>query len=89
MTPVASGIRRAWPWPTLAWVDALEQTLPYLSIAVPFALVTTVGGITVVIRGDREVSDLTTSNGSFVITDAPTGDVTVILRRVCRITQPR
>jgi AGZA family xanthine/uracil permease-like MFS transporter len=33
------------PWPTLAWVDALGATLPYLSIALPFALVTTIGGI--------------------------------------------
>ena len=33
------------PWPTLAWTDALTATLPYLSIALPFALVTTIGGI--------------------------------------------
>jgi adenine/guanine/hypoxanthine permease len=33
------------PWPTLVWADALEATLPYLSIALPFALVTTIGGI--------------------------------------------
>jgi AGZA family xanthine/uracil permease-like MFS transporter len=33
------------PWPTLAWLSALEATLPYLSIALPFALVTTIGGI--------------------------------------------
>jgi len=33
------------PRPTLAWLDALPQTLPYLSIALPFALVTTIGGI--------------------------------------------
>lgn len=33
------------PWPTLAWADALDATLPYLSIALPFALVTTIGGI--------------------------------------------
>jgi AGZA family xanthine/uracil permease-like MFS transporter len=33
------------PWPTLAWLDALDETLPYLSIAIPFALVTTIGGI--------------------------------------------
>jgi len=35
----------ALPWPTLAWLDALETTGPYLSIALPFALVTTIGGI--------------------------------------------
>jgi AGZA family xanthine/uracil permease-like MFS transporter len=39
----ASGL--AVPWPTLAWTDALAATLPYLSIALPFALVTTIGGI--------------------------------------------
>ena len=33
------------PWPTLAWLDALRDTLPYLSIALPFALVTIIGGI--------------------------------------------
>jgi AGZA family xanthine/uracil permease-like MFS transporter len=33
------------PWPTLAWLDAARDALPYLSIAVPFALVTIVGGI--------------------------------------------
>ncbi|MGH7278198.1 MAG: hypothetical protein ACREJG_05870, partial [Candidatus Rokuibacteriota bacterium] len=33
------------PWPTLAWLDAWPATLPYLSIALPFALVTTIGGI--------------------------------------------
>jgi AGZA family xanthine/uracil permease-like MFS transporter len=33
------------PWPTLAWADALGATLPYLAIALPFALVTTIGGI--------------------------------------------
>ncbi len=33
------------PWPTLAWVPALDDALPYLSIALPFALVTIVGGI--------------------------------------------
>jgi AGZA family xanthine/uracil permease-like MFS transporter len=33
------------PWPTLAWLDALEPSLPYLAVALPFALVTTIGGI--------------------------------------------
>jgi AGZA family xanthine/uracil permease-like MFS transporter len=33
------------PLPTLAWLDALPATLPYLAIALPFALVTIVGGI--------------------------------------------
>ena len=35
----------ALPWPTLAWLDALDATLPYLPLAVPFALATVVGGI--------------------------------------------
>src|SRR5438094_1526668 len=33
------------PWPTLAWIDALDAALPYLSVALPFALVTIIGGI--------------------------------------------
>ena len=33
------------PWPTLAWLAAVDDALPYLSIALPFALVTIVGGI--------------------------------------------
>src|SRR5436309_1124359 len=35
----------ALPWPTLAWLDALDAALPYLSVALPFALVTIIGGI--------------------------------------------
>ena len=42
-TPAALGLNI--PWPTLAWLGALDATLPYLSIALPFALVTIVGGI--------------------------------------------
>ena len=38
-------LRLSLPWPTLGWLDALPQTLPYLSIALPFALVTIIGGI--------------------------------------------
>lgn len=38
-------LRLSLPWPTLAWLQALPETLPYLSIALPFALVTTIGGI--------------------------------------------
>jgi len=33
------------PWPTLDWLEALPETLPYLSIALPFALVMIIGGI--------------------------------------------
>src|SRR6266571_4006620 len=35
----------ALPWPTLAWLDALDAALPYLSVALPFSLVTIIGGI--------------------------------------------
>jgi AGZA family xanthine/uracil permease-like MFS transporter len=35
----------ALPWPTLGWLDALDHVLPYLSITLPLALVTTIGGI--------------------------------------------
>jgi AGZA family xanthine/uracil permease-like MFS transporter len=38
-------LRLAPPWPTLAWLDALEDVAPYLSVALPFALITTIGGI--------------------------------------------
>jgi AGZA family xanthine/uracil permease-like MFS transporter len=41
----ASELALAVPWPTLAWIDALPAALPYVSIAVPFALVTVIGGI--------------------------------------------
>jgi AGZA family xanthine/uracil permease-like MFS transporter len=41
----AAGWHLAVPWPTLAWVGALPETLPYLSIALPFAVVTVIGGI--------------------------------------------
>src|SRR3989442_566404 len=43
--PVREALGVAVPWPTLAWLDALETTLPYLSVALPFALVTIIGGI--------------------------------------------
>jgi AGZA family xanthine/uracil permease-like MFS transporter len=35
----------ALPWPTFAWVGTLEDMLPYLPLALPFALATVVGGI--------------------------------------------
>jgi AGZA family xanthine/uracil permease-like MFS transporter len=38
-------LRLALPWPTLDWLHTLPATLPYLSLALPFALVTTIGGI--------------------------------------------
>jgi len=35
----------ALPAPTLAWLTAIETTLPYLAVALPFALATIIGGI--------------------------------------------
>ncbi len=35
----------ALPRPTLGWIEVLGATLPYLSLALPFALATVVGGI--------------------------------------------
>ena len=42
---IGAHLALAIPWPTLAWVGALDDALPYLAIALPFALVTIVGGI--------------------------------------------
>ncbi len=41
----AAALALSVPWPTLAWLDALPATLPYLAVALPFALVTVIGGI--------------------------------------------
>ncbi len=53
MAPLALAL----PWPTLAWLDAWEATLPYLPLALPFALATVVGGIdnteSAVVAGDE------------------------------------
>ena len=47
----------ALPLPTLAWLDAVDATLPYLPLAVPFALATVVGGIdnteSAIVAGDE------------------------------------
>lgn len=47
----------ALPWPTLAWVRALDDMLPYLPVALPFALATVVGGIdnteSAIVAGDE------------------------------------
>lgn len=40
-----AGLGLAVPWPTLAWLDAVPAALPYLAVALPFALVTIIGGI--------------------------------------------
>jgi adenine/guanine/hypoxanthine permease len=43
--PAALAWRVALPHPTLAWIEGWPAAIPYFSIALPFALVTTVGGI--------------------------------------------
>jgi AGZA family xanthine/uracil permease-like MFS transporter len=45
VSPAFGNPALAVPLPTLAWLDALPAALPYLAIAVPFALITIVGGI--------------------------------------------
>ncbi len=42
---VAMRLGLALPWPTLAWLDALDHVLPHLSLALPFAIVTVIGGV--------------------------------------------
>ena len=42
---VGTALALAIPWPTLVWLDALDAALPYFAVALPFALVTIVGGI--------------------------------------------
>ncbi len=45
------------PWPTLRWLEALDDMLPYLPLALPFALATVVGGIdnteSAIVAGDE------------------------------------
>ena len=43
--PAELALALAPPWPTLAWVSALDQILGYLPLALPFAVATVVGGI--------------------------------------------
>src|SRR5262249_491168 len=45
LASMPASLRLAMPWPTLAWLETLPQTLAYLSVALPFALVTIIGGI--------------------------------------------
>jgi AGZA family xanthine/uracil permease-like MFS transporter len=49
--------RLAVPWPTFAWLDALGETWAALSVALPFALATVIGGIdnteSAIAAGDR------------------------------------
>jgi adenine/guanine/hypoxanthine permease len=54
---VPAGWRLAVPWPTLAWLDASRETWGAMSVALPFALATVVGGIdnteSAIAAGDR------------------------------------
>jgi hypothetical protein len=75
-TTASVAAERRW----LAWLG--EQFLGFARPAHAQVTDTTVGGITVIVRGQgREVSDLTDSAGGFVLTNAPTGDVIVLFRR--------
>jgi AGZA family xanthine/uracil permease-like MFS transporter len=53
----AAGLMWAVPWPTRAWIDGLSASLPYIPLAVPFALAALVGGIdnteSAAVAGDR------------------------------------
>jgi AGZA family xanthine/uracil permease-like MFS transporter len=55
--PALGTLGLALPLPTLAWLDALDALLPYLPLAVPFALATVVGGIdnteSAIVAGDE------------------------------------
>ena len=49
----------------------------------------TLSGITVTVIGDGESSAITTASGSFVVTDAPTGEVELVLSRgACEASVP-
>jgi AGZA family xanthine/uracil permease-like MFS transporter len=43
--PVASSLGVNVPWPTLGWLNGLQDCLGYLPVVLPFALATVVGGI--------------------------------------------
>jgi AGZA family xanthine/uracil permease-like MFS transporter len=55
--PAVGALALALPLPTLLWVGALDATLPYLPLALPFALATVVGGIdnteSAIVAGDQ------------------------------------
>lgn len=45
--PPSAQLHLAFPWPTLSWVDEISLALRYLPFAIPFGLLTIVGGINV------------------------------------------
>lgn len=68
--------RQTW----LAWLG--EEFLGFARPAYAQARNTSLGGITAIARGQgREVSDLTDSSGNFTMSNAATGDVTMVFRR--------
>jgi len=59
-TPLAASpaaLTLAIPWPTLSWIPAFGAVLPYLPLAVPFAIATVIGGIdnteSAIVAGDE------------------------------------
>jgi hypothetical protein len=75
-TASVARLRSTW----LAWLG--EHVLGFARPAYAQARDISLGGITVIVRGGgREVSDLTDSSGGFVVSDAPTGEVSVLFRR--------
>jgi hypothetical protein len=64
----------------LAWLS--DTLLGFARSAYAQTRDSSLGGITVIARGGgREVSDLTDSAGGFVVSNAPTGDIQLVLRR--------
>jgi len=55
--PAAAALHWAVPLPTRAWLDGLPAALPFVPLAIPFALATLVGGIdnteSALVAGDR------------------------------------
>jgi AGZA family xanthine/uracil permease-like MFS transporter len=55
--PAVGALALALPRPTLVWLGALDATLPYLPLALPFALATVIGGIdnteSAIVAGDQ------------------------------------
>lgn len=45
--PAALDLHLQWPWPTLAFIDGLPATVPFLPLLLPFGLLMVVGGINV------------------------------------------
>ena len=66
--PELAGLTVAMPWPTLGFVDGLGPALAYLPIAIPFGLLTVVGGINV--TESARVAGDTYDTKSILLTEA-------------------